>query len=208
MQWGGIDEAGYVARLELTRMLEGKGMGLLTPREAHSRLGRLLTEPAEVVAVGLMTWEALRSFCPAADSPRLSSVLAPAQKVAGHSGGDLREQLAPLPPGRRVNWPCGHWPSWPTVLQTVPEQVPIKRPLGDLGLDSLMAAELAVLVQRHFDCQIPAIEAIANPTLTALADLVLRQQSARSGGAALSAQQTGPGQNGPRPVAAAPAARL
>ncbi len=45
MQWGGIDEAGYVARLELTRMLEDKGVGLLTPREAHSRLGRLLSEP-------------------------------------------------------------------------------------------------------------------------------------------------------------------
>ncbi|MFI0040556.1 SDR family NAD(P)-dependent oxidoreductase [Streptomyces mutabilis] len=208
VQWGGIDEAGYVARLELTRMLEGKGMGLLTPREAHSRLGRLLTEPAEVVAVGRMTWEALRSFCPAADSPRLSLVLAPAQKVAGHSGGDLREQLASLPPGEARELALRALAELAaTVLQTVPERVPMERPLGDLGLDSLMAAELAVLVQRHFDCQIPAIEAIANPTLTALADLVLRQQSARSGGGALPAQQTGPGQTGPRPVAAAPAAR-
>ncbi|WP_369180738.1 hypothetical protein [Streptomyces mutabilis] len=46
-----------------------------------------------------MTWEALRSFCPAADSPRLSLALAPAQKVAGHSGCNLREQFASLHPG-------------------------------------------------------------------------------------------------------------
>ncbi|MFC8870218.1 SDR family NAD(P)-dependent oxidoreductase [Streptomyces sp. NPDC057148] len=203
VQWGGIDEAGYVARLELTGMLEGKGMGLLTPREAHGRLGRLLTEPAEVVAVGRMTWEALRSFCPAADSPRLSLVLAPTQDVAGHSGGDLRRQLAVLDPGEARELALRALAELAaTVLQTVPERVPMERPLGDLGMDSLMAAELAVLVQRHFDCEIPAIEAIANPTLTALADLVLRQQAARSASGSLPPQQTGPGQTGPRTMVA------
>ncbi|MTE22443.1 SDR family NAD(P)-dependent oxidoreductase [Streptomyces sp. TRM43335] len=202
VQWGGIDEAGYVARLELTGMLESKGMGLLTPREAHARLGRLLTEPAEVVAVGRMTWEALRSFCPAADSPRLSLVLAPAQDVAGHSGDDLRRQLAVLAPREARDLALRALAELAaTVLQTAPERVPMERPLGDLGMDSLMAAELAVLVQRHFDCEIPAIEAMANPSLTALADLVLRQQSARSAVGSLPAQQAGPRQ------AAAPSAR-
>ncbi|MBD0422636.1 SDR family NAD(P)-dependent oxidoreductase [Streptomyces sp. TRM S81-3] len=202
VQWGGIDEAGYVARLGLTEMLESKGMGLLAPRLAHERLGRLLTEPAEVVAVGRMTWDALRSFCPAADAPRLSLVLAPAGDVAGHSGDDLRRQLAVLPPQEARELALEALAELAaTVLQTVPERVPMERPLGELGMDSLMAAELAVLVQRHFDCEIPTIEAVANPTLIALADLVLKQQAARAAAVTLPPQQTGPRQ------AAAPAVR-
>ncbi|MEW1601105.1 SDR family NAD(P)-dependent oxidoreductase [Streptomyces sp. NPDC093808] len=192
VQWGGIDEVGYVARLDLNEMLESKGMGLLTPREAHARLSRLLAEPAEVVAVGRMTWDALRSFCPAADAPRLSPVLAPAEQVAGHSGGDLRRQLTALPPQEARPLALRALAELAaTVLQTTPERVPVERPLGELGMDSLMAAELAVLVQRHFDCEIPTIEAVANPTLTALADLVLGQYASRAVTAALPAQQTG-----------------
>ncbi|MEV5548343.1 acyl carrier protein [Streptomyces sp. NPDC052309] len=149
-----------------------------------------------------MTWDALRSFCPAADAPRLSLVLAPAGDVAGHSGDDLRRQLAVLPPQEARELALEVLAELAaTVLQTVPERVPMQRPLGELGMDSLMAAELAVLVQRHFDCEIPTIEAVANPTLTALADLVLKQQAARAAAVTLPPQQTGPRQ------AAAPAVR-
>nr|WP_237331333.1 SDR family NAD(P)-dependent oxidoreductase [Streptomyces mexicanus] len=192
VQWGGIDEVGYVARLGLDRMLENKGMGLLAPGEAHTCLERLLAEGAEVATVGRMTWEALRSFCPTADAPRLRLVLAPAADVAGHTTDDLRRQLAVLPPAQARDLALRALAELAaTVLQTVPERVPMERPLGELGMDSLMAAELAVLVQRHFDCAIPTIEAVANPTLTALADLVLKQQGLRAAEATLPAQQTG-----------------
>jgi NADPH:quinone reductase-like Zn-dependent oxidoreductase/malonyl CoA-acyl carrier protein transacylase/NADP-dependent 3-hydroxy acid dehydrogenase YdfG/acyl carrier protein len=192
VQWGGIDEVGYVARLGLDRMLENKGMGLLAPGEAHTCLDRLLAERSEVATVGRMTWEALRSFCPTADAPRLRLVLAPATDVAGHTTDDLRRQLALLPPAQARDLALRALAELAaTVLQTVPERVPMERPLGELGMDSLMAAELAVLVQRHFDCDIPTIEAVANPTLTALADLVLKQQALRAAEATLPAQQTG-----------------
>ncbi|MBC2866967.1 acyl carrier protein [Streptomyces mexicanus] len=173
-------------------MLENKGMGLLAPGEAHTCLERLLAEGAEVATVGRMTWEALRSFCPTADAPRLRLVLAPAADVAGHTTDDLRRQLAVLPPAQARDLALRALAELAaTVLQTVPERVPMERPLGELGMDSLMAAELAVLVQRHFDCAIPTIEAVANPTLTALADLVLKQQGLRAAEATLPAQQTG-----------------
>ncbi|MET9774675.1 acyl carrier protein [Streptomyces sp. NPDC006367] len=122
--------------------------------------------------------------------------------MAGHNGDDLRRQLATLPPQEARQLVLQALAELAaTVLQTTPERVPMERPLGELGMDSLMAAELAVLVQRHFDCEIPTMEAVANPTLTALADLVLRQQASRTVAAALPAQQTGARQD------TAPAAR-
>ncbi|MFJ8754508.1 SDR family NAD(P)-dependent oxidoreductase [Streptomyces sp. NPDC102441] len=202
VQWGGIDEAGYVARLQLGRMLESKGLGLLTLRDAFTRLDKLLAERTEIVTVARMTWEALRSFCPAADAPRLKLVLAPAKDVAGHSTEDLRHQLAVLPaPEARSLALTALAELAATVLQSLPERLPVDRPLGELGMDSLMAAELAVLVQRHFDREISTIQAIANPTLTALADLVLKQEVPRNAGVTVPSQQTG------APWTEAPAAR-
>ncbi|MEU2512373.1 SDR family NAD(P)-dependent oxidoreductase [Streptomyces syringium] len=198
--WGAIGETGYIARMKLDKLLEGKGLALTSPQEALARLGHLLTSGTDVAAVGRMRWEALRSYCPTADAPRLSHVVNGTRDVTGHSPKDLRRRLATLSPEEaRALALTALAELAAAVLQTTPERVPADRPLAELGMDSLMAAELAVNIRHQFDCEVSSLQTLTNPTLTDLADLVLTQHASQPTPVTAPTQDDAPRQN-PAPV--------
>ncbi|GAB2610072.1 hypothetical protein GCM10027168_48770 [Streptomyces capparidis] len=179
--WGAVAEVGHVARTDLAGLMERRSWRLMSPREALESLDRLLTEGEVVAHVGRTAWEGLRSFCATADAPRLALLVPPVGDVTGHRPGELRRLLATAPEEEaRALVTAALTELTARVLQTTPERVPADRRLDELGMDSLMAAEFAASVSRHFDCEIQAIEAASQPTVDDVAGIVLRRVRQRS----------------------------
>jgi acyl carrier protein len=59
------------------------------------------------------------------------------------------------------------------VLQTTPERIDPLHRFDQLGLESLMAAELSAVLQRRLDCAVPAMELATATGVSQLAPRIL-----------------------------------
>jgi acyl carrier protein len=59
-----------------------------------------------------------------------------------------------------------------TLLST-PDQIDLDRPLGQLGMDSLMGSEFTVLFRERVGCELTVTELLSAPSATALAERAL-----------------------------------
>jgi len=177
IQWGLIGDVGYVAREDMIQSLERRGHAVMTAAAAFDTLADLLDRPdLDVVAVsGPLDWERMRRSSHAIDIPRLAALVPGTD--ARSPGGDprrLRETLAALDADQVRH----------RALKILADtlagvlKIPVERllrcdRLADLGIDSLMATELAVAVERTFGCTITAITLLNSPTLADLASRIL-----------------------------------
>jgi NAD(P)-dependent dehydrogenase (short-subunit alcohol dehydrogenase family)/acyl carrier protein len=175
IQWGVIADVGYVHRTQRTSEMEAIGMRPLSTTDAMAALDELLERPdADIVAVVRPDWETARRVNPALSAPRTIGLL------PEHHDTDDTDQL------RRALAEAGAHDAavlvrdaltdlLAEVLQTTPERIDHSRRLDQLGMDSLMAVELATLVQRRFGCEIPTVELASAPSLASLTRRVLTQ---------------------------------
>ncbi len=184
INWGAWTEVGMAARNGVVEHLAAQGLGALTPDQGRKALERAIDDGAAQVAVMPGDW---RRFAQATGGagPLLAELLgaetassaakdgAPAQSAARPV--DLRAQLAGVPQGR-----------WrPTVgafvraralgaLGMDPERaVDPAMPLGELGLDSLLAVELRNTLSTALGRPMPATLLFDCPTLDALTGYIL-----------------------------------
>ncbi|MGW0315137.1 SDR family NAD(P)-dependent oxidoreductase [Streptomyces flavidovirens] len=172
LAWGGISETGYVMRHQLTDTIVRSGIGLITPATALDALDRHLHRATCQAVVGVMDWDRLTHLLPAVASPRFTS------QITGHSdhssrarAQDLRQQLKAVDSDearldlitRTLTEVAAH------VLQTSADRINPSANLTDLGLDSLMGAELKVLMEQTFACELPLMELMAAGTVNGLA---------------------------------------
>ncbi|MEU0739008.1 SDR family NAD(P)-dependent oxidoreductase [Streptomyces sp. NPDC006134] len=178
LAWGGISDTGYVARTLMTDTIARSGIGLISPATAMAVLDRHLTAGTEPsVAAGVMDWERLTHILPAVASPRFAAQLRHTTGTsAPQAAGNLRQLLADadsdsdriaLITDTLTTVIAG-------ILQTAPERVSATAPLTDLGLDSLMGAELSVRLQHVFGCELPLMELMAAATLDGVAERLHR----------------------------------
>ncbi|GAA1291964.1 SDR family NAD(P)-dependent oxidoreductase [Saccharothrix xinjiangensis] len=168
VQWGGIGDAGYVHRTDRTDEMTALGIGALPADDALRALDELLELPDAVVAVGHFDWGRLSRILPALAAPRTAALLS-AQDDAP-SADRLRHALATATATEAmVLVEDALADLLAKVLQTTADRVDRTRHLNQLGVDSLMAAELATLVHRRFDCEIPAVELAGAPGVSSLA---------------------------------------
>jgi acyl transferase domain-containing protein/NADPH:quinone reductase-like Zn-dependent oxidoreductase/acyl carrier protein len=173
--FGPIDDVGYLARNPAIKEALQNRMGgrPLTADQAFRALETLLGEDRSGVGVLRLDWHSLGRWLPASSSPRYSELAASAGegRKNGSDIADVKEQIARL--------------SGPELLEYLVRQVtievgeilriPIERlgadlSLHDLGMDSLMGAELAVALENRFGAKLSAMALGETPTIGAIAE--------------------------------------
>ncbi|MGK5530469.1 acyl carrier protein [Streptomyces sp. URMC 129] len=157
---------------ELTGAL---GMAGLTAATALTALDELLTVPGPAaVTVGDADWGSTHRFLRGLAAPRTAHLL-PAGREADRGGDEpLVRDLAGVPPeeaARLVEDALTE--ALARVMRTTPDRVDRRRRLDELGVDSLMTAELAVQISRRTRREVPAMELAGAESVQALARRVL-----------------------------------
>lgn len=176
--WGAIDDVGYLAQNKAVK--EGVSVRLGAMPQSASKtltaLDRWLSVPTENLAVADFDWPTMARLMPSAKSPRFASL----RRTAG-SGGQAEahtEDLSALLEGKTSDEALEIVRSTITqelaqILSVSPEKIDGKRPLHDLGMDSLMAVELALALERRCNIQLPAMMLSEKPTIERLALRIL-----------------------------------
>ncbi|MFJ2262652.1 KR domain-containing protein [Streptomyces sp. NPDC087844] len=180
IQFSAITDAGYVERSGMADELEAMGLGSSTTEIALTAADSLLADPdTSVVHVGAIDLAALQRYLPRPAAPRTASLL-PARDPS-HTARKLRDSLADATGDEAhtlgENALAGLLAD---VLQTTPEHLDRTQPLASLGADSLMNAELATLIRRHLDCELPVVELAGAGNLSSLAHRLLSRLGHRT----------------------------
>ncbi|MEA2686588.1 MAG: hypothetical protein QOE93_1783, partial [Actinomycetota bacterium] len=175
VDWGVIADVGYVAsRPDLARHLDRQGYRSFAPVDAFACLERLLDLDLAQGMAARVDWRRLAAAAP--DELR-SSRLGHFTPVAGEERGTATvalSELLSLPGEDRL-------PALvallrievAAVLGVSPARVELDRPLPDLGFDSLIAVELAAVVQLRLGVELPLVRLLQDATVNGLAALVL-----------------------------------
>jgi acyl transferase domain-containing protein/acyl carrier protein len=175
--WGAIKDAGFLTRHQaVAGMLKTRtGLDATPAGEALADLGRLLTVGSTRVSVARFDLQRLGQMLPGARVPRFLPIIpkgAADSLAAEETLGDLLKKV-PAAEHRafvlaRVR---GHAAR---VLGTSAAQVNTDQPLSDLGLDSLMAVELAGGIERDLGQPVSVMQMLTAGSLNAIAELVMK----------------------------------
>jgi acyl carrier protein len=172
--WGAIGEAGYLAREARSEQVrERLGVHPLSLEEAFAALDDLLARDADVVAVGKYDWPRLQQVLFSMNTPRLAAFKTAAGAVSDQDAEDLAQVLRDLP-GDEILTVVEDMTArlLSDVFRTASDRLDRNRSLQEMGMDSLMAVELQVALQRQFGCDIPVMEVVATGGIRDLARLV------------------------------------
>ena len=171
IQWGPWAGAGMAAGLD--RRLDAVGLIPLEEDEAFAVLEQLLQRGRCGVVMAM-----------AADWPRFVSQAMPRQagwfqallpEASGRSDAQMRAQLQALPPAQRRSWLLDTLRALLAEVMEQPEvPLDVQTSLFDLGLDSLMAAEFAAVVQESLGWRLDLAALSDAPCLDDLAGLALQ----------------------------------
>ncbi len=177
--WGPIGDVGVLTDNAAARSaLEARlGAAPLQSAQALQALGRLIaqgTTGATAIAVMPLDAAALRRALPDHVSRRFTDLWRLAGAGASdQADSDLRAHLAQLPPEQAREAVADLLASEvAAILRLSVEAVPRARSLHDLGLDSLMAVELGLALEKRFGVTLPAMLINDNPTVERIAERV------------------------------------
>ena len=175
--WGPIGDAGYLARDTGTRELLAMRTGsqMLSSEEALNCLEQLLRDPSPVVAVAHVDWRVIQRTMPASRSPKFSLLLDEAgdaendavgshnliEMLRGKSADEAAAALRAIVVDE-VTSICGLHAS----------SVDTQRPLGEFGVDSLLAVELQMALERRCGIALPVVDATAEANIETIVNLI------------------------------------
>ncbi|MBI4859587.1 MAG: SDR family NAD(P)-dependent oxidoreductase [Candidatus Riflebacteria bacterium] len=173
VSWGAISDVGVVAKdPELKRHLkERMGDPGLTANEALDLLDELVPAGRAHVAATRQDWRQLVSFLPAAGAPKFSELVggAPSDRASSTPGEPFARRVAGLGPEERLAALIDLLKRTVSqVMQWPIERIDVDRPTMEMGLDSLMAVELHVALEKELQTSLP--RTAINPW-TSIADL-------------------------------------
>jgi phthiocerol/phenolphthiocerol synthesis type-I polyketide synthase C len=177
--WGPIGDAGYLARNE--RMLEAlvgrMGGAALQSGDALRALETLRDSSAANLGLIDLDWSTLSRFLPAAHAPKFSELARTVvgERTHGESAQDLRRRLEGLVGEALVNALTEIVRAEVAeILRIVPERIEAGISLLDMGMDSLMAVELATSIGARLDVQLSALALSGGPTIESVVERVIR----------------------------------
>ncbi|MFF7731145.1 SDR family NAD(P)-dependent oxidoreductase [Streptomyces sp. NPDC008001] len=174
--WGAVAEVGYVARQGIGDFTRRLGLDPMPPGDALDALEALSARGDDVTVVARIDWDTTRHALPTLGAARFGAVHRTVEDSGGAGRAALLEALAAASPDEArarvteilTGLLC-------RVLQTTPDRVPADRRLDQLGLDSLMGAELLTAVNQRLGCSLPVVEILDSSTVGDLAVRCLRR---------------------------------
>ena len=181
INWGGWDQIGLAREAGTGRSIEGygqQGMPNFPAAEALAALERALREqPVQAVAVPY-DWKKLAEFYGSAKVPPLyaTAVASLATTDAADGRSEILEALEAAEPDSRASVMERYLQDvLSKVLKLPAHRVDCDRPMGTMGLDSLMGLELVRRLSNAFAIAVPATVVFNYPTLRQLAMHLLRR---------------------------------
>ena len=188
--WGAIDDVGFLARNQKIKdALQGRmGGSALSSTVALDALERILLADRSDVGVLEFEWRALSRFLPTAGSPKFSDIGHGTSENDGddESGVDLQRMLRELPEPElhqavidMLKVEIGE------ILRFTADKIDANRSLPEMGLDSLMAVELAVAVESRFGVRLPVMALSESPNIAKLASWIIERLRSEDGAASV-----------------------
>jgi acyl carrier protein len=180
VSWGPIGDSGYLARNERVRdALVGRlGGRALSADEALSALDALLANPSPRVGFLELDWNVLRRALPASQAPKFSALARrDGTSAASHeTTQDLRRRLTELPDGELLPAVTDIVRAEiAQILRIAPERIEPAASLFDMGMDSLMAVELATSIEGRLGIQLSALALSDAPTIERIAAQIVQR---------------------------------
>jgi phthiocerol/phenolphthiocerol synthesis type-I polyketide synthase C len=183
--WGAIGDTGYLARNTRSAAILSSRTGVIamTANEALHHLDAVMSHPARppVVTIAPVDWQAMTRLLPVLKRPTFGA-LAQAGDAAGPSDGapDVAAEIEGLDAAAAQAVLARHLTHViATIMRTAPTSVETKRPLVDMGIDSLMTVELQLAAKERFGMELPLGALVDGATIEDLAVRLL--QRLRSG---------------------------
>jgi NADPH:quinone reductase-like Zn-dependent oxidoreductase/thioesterase domain-containing protein/acyl carrier protein len=158
IDWGVVGDAGYTAQNAAVRQHLGRiGAAALNAADLLPVFGALLQQGATQAGVLEMDWNRWASLHPAGASPRFCQLVSQVEET-------------PSPPsGSNDSLDCVVRDEVARILGTPAAKLDVGRKLADLGLDSLMAVELSLALEKKLGVALAPILVWRYPTIRALA---------------------------------------
>lgn len=166
--WGPISDAGYLTRnAAIKDSLEQRlGKSPIPAATALAQLDRILVNETRLSIPANFEWNTLAHLLPSSNASRFS-ILNRDRKDQSQSGDstNIRDLIAGKTPEEiqeLVQSLLIHEVA--EILRINPERIDANRSLHDLGMDSLMAVELALALEQRFGIQLPVMMLNDSPT--------------------------------------------
>ena len=187
--WGPISDVGVVARNQrLAASLKQGGFTGMAARDALDLMAEALARPphdpaSAVITIAVQDWATAAERLPLLRSPAYAALVSHdgLGEGASRSRIDLRALVAEgdaEAARRKVVEVIVEEIS--RVLHLPSDDINLSRPLGEIGLDSLMGLELAMALQDRFGLDIPLSSSTGNLTVSVVADQIIAQVSTTS----------------------------
>lgn len=181
--WGAIKDAGFLTRhRNVADMLKTRsGLDATPAREALADLGRLCQAGATRVSVARFDLSKLGQMLPGARVPRFLPIVPKNAAASLQAEETLAELVKKTPEGERRELVLARVREHGArVLGSSASQISVDEPLANLGLDSLMAVELAGGLERDLGQPVSVMQMLSAGSLRAIAELALKMLGARS----------------------------
>jgi acyl transferase domain-containing protein len=184
VNWGPWSETGLAANQDLLGQLEALGLGAVTPRQGITALERALETSKPQVAVLPVDWSRFVNRREGnANAVFLSDIIGaaaaldnavPNQKPAGES---LQDRLEAISEARRASVVAAFVREQTLLVLGMDSESVLNpcKPLGELGLDSLLAVELRNALSHGAGVSLPATLLFDYPTLEAVTGYLLAE---------------------------------
>jgi acyl carrier protein len=175
VNWGRLGDVGYVVdHPHLVEYFSRIGMEALGLQDATEILGRLMQDEVPRVAAFRMDWSRLgRQFQTVKTSPRFAHLVQDAADAADESSGSTREAILAAREDERQQLLESHLrDAIAKVLGTAAAKIAVDRPLDELGMDSLMAIELAMRLEADLGFTVPSGTVMGSRSVARLAEAV------------------------------------
>jgi acyl transferase domain-containing protein/NADPH:quinone reductase-like Zn-dependent oxidoreductase/acyl carrier protein len=185
--WGAIKDAGFLTRnAAVEEMLSQRaGMDATPVRDAMAAFGQMIASGSCRVAAAQFNLMRLGQSLAGARTPRFLPLLPEGMSMAADGAGSLAQALESMGEDeRRAAVLSRVREHVARVVGAATAQIEADRALSDLGLDSLMAVELAEALEHDVGRPISVMQMIQAGTVGGVVDVVLRGlRTAKPGGA-------------------------
>jgi acyl transferase domain-containing protein/NADPH:quinone reductase-like Zn-dependent oxidoreductase/acyl carrier protein len=178
INWGAIGEVGILSRFDMVQeYLKRVGNRPLSPAQCSQMLGRVLAADPVQISVVDMDWQQWAQFHPAwAASMRFKHLIASEKGTQAPPRDEFLQTLLSTEDGARpgvVRQVVGQLVA--KTMQLPAAAVDTERSLVSMGLDSLMAMELQVAIEKEMGVKLSTLELMKGTPIAQLSESLLKR---------------------------------